>query len=154
MEKLKINIPEGYDIDLEKSNLKEGIIFFKKNMSEFDQLVKKGLNGYIISYLDNEVSLVKMPIWRGGVFPTEAQAKSALALANLLQLMQLPQYNGDWSPDWSNNEAKKCICASNNTIIKGYYSSTRHMLAFKNVKSRDLFLENHEDLIKQYFMIS
>ena len=34
------------------------------------------------------------------IFKTEKQAKSALAYAQLTQLMALPEYNGDWVPDW------------------------------------------------------
>ena len=49
----------------------------------------------IISHLDYIASKSKK-----GTFKTEKQAKSALAYAQLTQLMALPEYNGDWVPDW------------------------------------------------------
>ena len=42
-------------------------------------------------------------------FKTEKQAKSALAYAQLTQLMALPEYNGDWVPDWSDEDIKFII---------------------------------------------
>ena len=33
-------------------------------------------------------------------FKTEKQAKSALAYAQITQLMALPEYNDNWVPDW------------------------------------------------------
>ena len=155
MNEIRINIPEGYEVDIERSNLKEGIIFFKQVISEFDQLVKKELNGYIISPVDNEVVPNKTRLsWKGGVFPTEAQAKSALALANILQLMRLPQYNGDWEPDWRNlTEIKHVIEKKLNNIVIPSYLSTECALAFRTKVGRDKFFENHKNLIKQYFMI-
>ena len=42
-------------------------------------------------------------------FKTEKQAKSALAYAQLTQLMALPEYNGDWVPDWSEYKFKYVI---------------------------------------------
>ena len=44
-------------------------------------------------------------------FKTEKQAKSALAYAQLTQLMALPEYNGDWVPDWTDNNMKFIIRA-------------------------------------------
>lgn len=89
MKKIEINIPEGYEIDLEKSNLEKGIIEFKLVQNEFDQLVKKKLKGYVITSLRNKSIIADnaVALFKGGVFPTKEQADSALALANLQQLM-------------------------------------------------------------------
>ena len=42
-------------------------------------------------------------------FKTEAQARSALAYAQITQLMALPEYNGDWVPDWNDDKQIKYI---------------------------------------------
>ena len=59
------------------------------------------------------------------IFKTEKQAKSALAYAQLTQLMALPEYNGDWVPDWTDNNMKFIIRAYGNEIDLDYYSAIR-----------------------------
>ena len=86
-------------------------------------------------------------------YKTEKQAKSALAYAQLTQLMALPEYNGDWVPDWDSCSDKfiigrystgfdvDCDC-----LTKQYYP-----ISFKSKAIRDKFLENNYDLLKEYF---
>ena len=84
-------------------------------------------------------------------FKTEKQAKSALAYAQLTQLMALPEYNGDWVPNWSDNDGKFIIRRRGITIEVDYYTKTHHFLAFKSQQIRDKFHENNYDLLKEYF---
>ena len=84
-------------------------------------------------------------------FKTEKQAKSALAYAQLTQLMALPEYNGDWVPDWSDDDDKFVIIRYCDKIDSDYYSKTHHFLAFKSEEIRDKFIENNYDLLKEYF---
>ena len=84
-------------------------------------------------------------------FKTEKQAKSSLAYAQLTQLMALPEYNGDWVPDWSDGATKFVIRRGVNTIDFDNYANTHHFLAFKTEKIRDKFIENNYDLLKEYF---
>ena len=86
-----------------------------------------------------------------GTFKTEKQAKSALAYAQLTQLMTLPEYNGDWVPDWSNDEIKYIIRRYSGDIEINCYSKTYHPIYFKSSAIRDKFLENNLDLLKEYF---
>ena len=87
-----------------------------------------------------------------GTFKTEKQAKSALAYAQLTQLMALPEYNGDWVPDWSSNdEYKYVIRRYGHGLDTDYYSNTHHPISFKSEEIRDKFLENNLDLLKEYF---
>ena len=86
-----------------------------------------------------------------GTYKTEKQAKSALAYAQLTQLMALPEYNGDWVPDWTDNNMKFIIRAYGNEIDLDYYSTIRHHISFKSAEIRDKFLENNLDLLKEYF---
>lgn len=84
-------------------------------------------------------------------FKTEKQAKSALAYAQLTQLMALPEYNGDWVPDWSD----ECIKYTIERWINKLASCTRkHSFAnifFKSAEIRDRFMQNNYDLLKEYF---
>ena len=85
-------------------------------------------------------------------FKTERQAKSALAYAQLTQLMALPEYNGDWVADWSNiNENKFCIIYADTELRLCSYSAYKEFICFKSVELAELFLKNNIDLLKQYF---
>ena len=86
-----------------------------------------------------------------GTFRTEKQAKSALAYAQLTQLMALPEYNGDWVPDWRDDSLKFILRRYKNRIDPYYFSQTYHPIYFKTWQIRDRFLENNYDLLKEYF---
>ena len=78
-----------------------------------------------------------------GTFKTEKQARSALAYAQLTRLMALPKYNGDWVPDWNDDNAKFVIRRFGNEIDLIHYLSPYHPISFKTAKIRDKFLENN-----------
>ena len=85
-------------------------------------------------------------------FKTEKQAKSALAYAQLTQLMALPEYNGDWVPDWSNiSERKYVLCRLRKKIEVDSTIPLHYHISFKSEEIRDKFLENNLDLLKEYF---
>ena len=84
-------------------------------------------------------------------FKTEKQAKSALAYAQLTQLMALPEYNGDWVPDWTDDNTKFIIRRCGNTIVFDFYTKTYYSISFKTPEIRDRFMKNNYDLLKEYF---
>ena len=85
-------------------------------------------------------------------FKTEKQAKSSLAYAQLTQLMALPEYNGDWVPDWCNiNERKYVLCRCREKIGVDSTASLYYPISFKSLEIRNKFLENNFDLLKEYF---
>ena len=101
----------------------------------------------IISHFDYIASKSKK-----GTFKTEKQAKSALAYAQLTQLMALPEYNGDWVPDWGNiTQLKHCIDMVSINIVSATFSTAYSKLSFKTAEIRNRFLENNYDLLKEYF---
>ena len=65
-------------------------------------------------------------------FRTEKQAKSALAYAQLTQLMALPEYNGDWVPDWNNNYSKFIILRYEDDIMKYSGVNYYNQITFKS----------------------
>ena len=102
-----------------------------------------GIN-YVLKYINPE-NMDK------STFKTEKQAKSALAYAQLTQLMALPEYNGDWVPDWSDDDTKFVIRRHVRIIALDHYTKIHHFLAFKSKEIRDKFIENNYDLLKEYF---
>ena len=85
------------------------------------------------------------------IFATKKQAESALAMAQLSQLMA--DLGDECEVDWGSNSTKYILNRSNKTIDSNYTYHEYHFLAFKTESVRDAFLEKHEELIKQYFMI-
>jgi len=104
-----------------------------------------GIYGYILDSRKNvTTSNYSIPI-----FATGKQAKSALSIAQLSQLMKV--YNDGWEADWDNDSNKYVIKRSCNELFTDWYESTYHFLAFKSAAIRDEFLKNFEPLIKEYF---
>ena len=85
------------------------------------------------------------------IFRTEKQAKSALAYAQLTQLMALPEYNGDWVPDWSDDCIKYTIERWINNLALCTRKNSFENIFFKSEEIRDKFFENNLDLLKEYF---
>ena len=83
------------------------------------------------------------------VFATEKQAKSALAMAQLSQLLKV--YNAGWVPDWTDTKSKYSIFRTCDSLGVSRPWSAYQFLSFKSEEIRDKFLVNFEDLIKIYF---
>lgn len=84
------------------------------------------------------------------VFKTEKQAKKALAMAQLSQLMAV--YNDGWEPDWQGSSTKKYIIYRDwDEIEKESIYNEYHFLRFKDELTRDAFFTNFQPLIRQFF---
>ena len=155
---ITIKIPDGYEIDTDNSTF-TNIVFkpieYKYPNSWDDVFVDSKLNGYCIScgtvsqYFKDNASNIDSEL-----FKTEKQAKSALAYAQITQLMALSCYNGDWTPDWENGLFDKySLIRKDNTIELILRSDTFSPITFKSKDAQESFLKNHEDLLKQYFQM-
>jgi hypothetical protein len=149
MKELKIEIPEGYEIDKENSSL-ERIVFKKKaEVNCWEDL--KYVTGTYIS--DNSY----MNLAKGGltqfnnknVFLNKKYAKSALALAQISQL--LPYYDTDI--DWESTNDKFCIDRINNRIEIKRWFSIYHVLTFNSLSEAERFLKHNEQLVKDFYML-
>ena len=156
---IKINVPEGMEIDKENSTFE--CIKFKpiknklpKTWKEFckNNNVKEG-EFYIdrLSYIKETYATEQDPAIRNeesdrNLLPSKKLAEAMLALCQLIQLRDC--YNDGWIPDWYSNENKYCIEYSDNTIISNVYCATSRVLVFKTSKLRNQFLENFKDLIE------
>ncbi|MBP5220585.1 MAG: hypothetical protein J6034_07790 [Bacteroidaceae bacterium] len=90
------------------------------------------------------------------IFATEKQAKSALAMARISQIMANdPRFGGVITDEeWGNEEVCKYeIARVRERIWSGVTYTHYHRLAFHTAEQRDLFLEEHEDLVNDYLMI-
>lgn len=145
---VKITIPEGYEIDMEKSTF-ERIVFKKKTIINSWEDLKK-INGVFIDYYSNIQNCEALPQDENrNMFLNEKYAKSALALAQISQL--LPYY--DSNVDWNRTTIKYCIVRAGNKIHIDNWQSSYHLLAFKSIKEAERFLKHNEQLVKDYFML-
>lgn len=152
---ITIKIPDGYEIDTDNSTFTN--IVFKPIACKYPKSWEDAFIGsHICGYWANNCSDIIMsdkdaePCDKN-VFKTKKQAKSALAYAQITQLMALPCYNGDWVPDWNEAITKYCIERTNKNLKKSEHCHLFIPICFKSSEVRDAFLQNNEKLLKQYF---
>lgn len=152
METLQIKIPEGYEVDT--FDLVTGLVTFKKKTVErWIDNPKSEVRGYYI----NEGAIA----WRSTflqcsshkcIFSTKEQAQSALAKAQLSQIIKNdPRFGGPIAKEeWGKPSIKYYIYRSSNEIVKSC-GVVWEFLSFHTEDQRNLFLKENEDLIRQYF---
>ena len=156
MEKeIKINVPNGYTIDKENSTFE--CIKFKPIAKKWRD-IDTPIHGYYINSYTVRVEFIENRAKTSyNVFATRKQAQSALAMAQISQIMANDKRFGGIVTDeeWGrrNSVIKYCICRENNNIEVDDYFCSYRFLAFHTREQRDLFLEENEDLVKQYLMI-
>lgn len=153
--------PEGYEIDKENSTL--GHIVFKKIETKpyrwrDDDEAK--MNGYYIEEYTSEVKPVHGAtnyICNYNIFATEKQAYSALAMARISQIMENDKRFGGAVTDeeWkvNNGNMKYAISRFGDDILIDSYCHKYHFLSFYTYQQANLFLQENEDLVKDYLMI-
>ena len=158
MEKeMEIVIPEGYEIDKEKSSF-EKIVFKKKELERWRDRKKLFVEGF---YIDESTSIILedyTPNYNEtcyNLFAEGKQAKSALAMARISQIMKNDERFGGVITDeeWLNDKGKFCIESYQGNIRFFTYWNNNRFLAFHTREQRDLFLQENEDLVKDYLMI-
>lgn len=150
MKEFKVEIPEGYEIDKEKSTF-EKIVFKKKEKVVNCWKDIEAISGTWISHSSEFYDYHdKMPCYGNkNVFLNEKYAKSALALAQISQL--LPYY--DSNVDWNNNTSKFCVYREGNNIDIKIFSFIYHPLAFKTYEEAARFLKHNKQLVKDFYML-
>ena len=119
---LTINIPKGMEIDLEKSNLAKGIVKFKKKNITYED---------ILQVIDS----VKLRV------PTYCIDK-ILAISKLMNIAKY--YNGDWEPDWNNQDEYKyfIICNRGTYKVDHGWTSICSNIYFKNKEDAQAVIDN------------
>lgn len=132
---VKINIPEGYVIDKEKSTFEN--IVLKPIKVDYDFISKKLFYNQAVCYITNTGKVgygVSTDFFANlNNCTSEKQAKKLLAIN---QLMNVAKYlNGDWKPNWNIGDEKYSFLITNNTIyIKASWASHRGSVYFKTEK--------------------
>lgn len=146
-----ISIPEGYEIDKEKSTF-EKIVFKKKEQSlpkTWEEL--EIIRGWFvedcadITMLDPEDSETDTSYYNRNVFVSKEQAEAAVALAQLSQLREV--YRKGWVPDWKDGKLKYVIDFTKNEFNIRSAITCNEFLSFQTKEIRNEFLENFKDLI-------
>lgn len=149
---LTIQVPEGYEIDEERSTFRNIIFKQKKEVKRWEDL--EAIDGYYISNISYIHSIYNCPVTinKQNVYATEKQAKSALAFAQITQL--LPYYGGytEFRNDANNYVIGYCPDSEQFVVncCELYIYSQFH---FESQKSAEEFIKNNEDLLRQYFML-
>ena len=152
MKELKIEIPEGHEIDQEKSTFEK--IIFKKvgKPMQWEDLEK--IDGYYVDTGSDLISVQSVATILGNnknVFPTKKDAESSLALAQLLQLRKA--WIGEWEADWNNNSCKYVIYRHEDFLVFDFFKSSYGELSFPTHAMGKEFLEAFKDLIKVYYKL-
>jgi hypothetical protein len=115
--------------------------------------------GFFIDFCSDIEELVKVSNTETNynVFATEKQAKSALAMARISQIManDIKNFGGVITDEeWKNDKGKAIIYRNGSSICKTGIINDYYFLAFHTEKQRDLFLEKYPQLVKDYLMIN
>lgn len=123
--KLVIDIPKGMEVDVEKSDLKAGIIAFKKKE---------------ISYADVLSALAGKGVCPADIKVPEMIAGKIIALARLMTIAKY--YNGDWKPDRNSQEYKHNIMRTSEYGITSCSSYNEGAIYFKNKEDAQAVIDN------------
>ena len=157
MEK-EINIvaPEGYEIDRENSTF-ECIKFKPIEKKRWRDNEEEFITGYYIEF-DSEIlpTIEENTSSNYNVFVTRKQAKSVLAMARISQIMANDERFGGVITDeeWCDCALLKYVITRNlNYIDTPRYFNCYYFLAFHTAEQRDLFLQENEDLVRDYLCL-
>ena len=155
----RIRIPNGYEIDKERSTFEEIIFKKKEEIETWNDLIDTPISkdSVFIGLTSNIQKINNSNLFCEGdknVFIDKKHAKSALAMAQISQLM--PYYGGAiTNEEWLANYDKYIIRNGRNEIdVLPKVSYERHFLAFHTPEQRDEFLKYNKQLIKDYLMIN
>ena len=149
MKTFNIEIPDGYEIDQEKSTFEK--IVFKETKKELPKSWEEieRIKGWFVTGDSKLGSLSVLPTYDArNTFETQEQAEAAVALAQLSQLRKI--YRQGWVPDWNVMKNNKwCINFHEHKAVVSIWGSTHHFLSFQSREIAEEFLENFKDLIEK-----
>jgi hypothetical protein len=148
MKEFKVQVPDGYEIDKEKSTF-ESIVFKEKNNLPTSWKELGEINGHYVNSFSGVVNTGLHSCEEGNknIFATREQAEASLALSQLTQLLKA--YNGDWKPDWSNSKVKHCIDLYNDCWCSAGSVNYNNIFSFETEEKREHFLKHHIELLNK-----
>lgn len=152
---LKIEVPEGYEIDKDNSTF-ENIVFkkiepkFSNNWEEFCKNNLKVENESYIgtySHIRQGKTIYERHIDEDRNLMPSKFVEPMLALIQLLTIRE-KEYTKGWEPDWNNSAPKYFICVLNDKARGDSCYYTNQSLTFPTKELRDTFINNWKDLIE------
>ena len=150
-----------------QSYTSEGRIYFKGESNALDLVIvqdfwsdkeKKAADGYFIGFESDIIHSYTIQYAKDKYkyFASKKQAKSALAMAMISQIMtnDVENFGGVITDEeWKNEYWKYHIYRYGNGVHTAFTTHEYHFLAFHTKDQRDLFLEKYPNLVKDYLMI-
>lgn len=139
-----ITPPEGWEIDVKKSNLSEQKIVYKEIKKKYK--LPEEIEGFYVDDFGKVKETARMSTTGcgfSGVYPTKELCEASIALAKLLWWLRV--YNGDWEPDWNDTLRHKfAILTAHNKVVYDEPYEHNAVLVFKTEEVRDKFFNNSE----------
>ena len=143
---LKIQIPEGQEIDWQESAKQEKIVFKKKDTkprSWEEYCCQQQTNckeGYCINNVTSEIQEINWGLctcsWKS-VLPSEKLTEAFLAMMQLMSLRQA--WIGDWKPDCKDS-TNWCIVFRMGVLEVEFFNYTVHPLSFQTEEIAEDFM--------------
>lgn len=151
-------------VDSEKSTIHAEDLVIVDEVEESKELEfwsdkeDKEVKGYFIGFESNIIyhPFVQYNHQQRKYFASRKQAKSALAMARISQIManDVEHFGGVITDEeWGNDEWKFVIYRMRNNIKTISAKSDYYFLAFHTAAQRDLFLEKYERLVRDYLCL-
>lgn len=154
---LKIQIPDGYEIDKEKSTF-EKIVFKKKKNTKprsWEEYCKKSKGKSLYSINENGINreigidyaFRELDPSVKNTLPSKELAEAFLAMMQLMSLRQA--WIGDWKPDWKDETRLKwdIIFLQNQVYVDGTFIKSR-ILSFPTKEMAEDFMNCFRDLLE------
>lgn len=123
--KIVLDIPKGMEVDVEKSDLKAGVIKFRKKE---------------ICYANVLSALADKGVCPADMKVPEMIAEKIIALARLMTIAKY--YNEDWKPDWNSQEYKHNIMRTSEYGITSSSDYNEGAIYFKNKEDAQAVIDN------------
>lgn len=146
---IKIDVPEGWEIDKENSTF-ENIIFKKKEKlfpTEWKDF--KTTSGWYVSACSTITELQPEPSRETNfnTWQTKELAEASLALCQLVRYRDA--WNNGWVPNWTkDDEVKYVILVISDKLVTRHSILTQSVLYFNNSKIRDNFFIQFKHLLR------
>lgn len=147
---LKIQIPEGYEIDKDKSTFEN--IVLKPIENKYPTSVKDIYRPYTITTNGTIVKFIPVVDEKStnNDLSSYQRAEAFLALMQLVELRDAYNKIDSFVPDWTDSKQFKYnITYRSGCMYLGKRIAIQSTLFFGNVKTRNLFYNNFKDLIEQ-----
>ncbi len=123
--KIVLDIPKEMEVDIEKSDLKAGIIKLRKR---------------VIGYMDAISALADKDVSPACIQVSYMNVDKLIALSRLMIIAKY--YNRDWKPDWNSNEYKYNIMRTNEYGITSSSNYNEGAIYFKNKEDAQAVIDN------------